>query len=248
MVVCLVIVVAVLFGDIAFAANTIDYEKLANDKAELIIAKEIKTKDTLVDYNVQIPKVQGLKDTFYQEQLNDSILNKALRDMQEVENQAKEHKVLIEKEGRVFRQYEIFIDFALKSNNDILSFVINTYMYTGGANAIFRVDCYNIDVEKSTGVEIKDLFKEDADYKKAINEEISAQIAAQEENENVIYFKEENEFKTISEKQDFYIRDGNLVILFQKYDIAPGYMGTPEFEIPLLAICDLLQYKYIFSL
>ena len=34
------------------------------------------------------------------------------------------------------------------------------------------------------------------------------------------------------EYQDFYINsNGKVVIVFEKYKIAPGYMGTQEFEI-----------------
>ena len=56
---------------------------------------------------------------------------------------------------------------------------------------------------------------------------------------NLTYFLEadENEevidsFDKIKENQDFYINnDGNLVICFDQYEVAPGYMGTLEFII-----------------
>ncbi|WP_322020199.1 RsiV family protein [Clostridium butyricum] len=39
-------------------------------------------------------------------------------------------------------------------------------------------------------------------------------------------------FDKIKENQDFYINnDGNLVICFDEYEVAPGYMGTLEFII-----------------
>lgn len=37
----------------------------------------------------------------------------------------------------------------------------------------------------------------------------------------------------IDPDQNFYFdAQGNLVLVFGKYDVAPGYMGTPEFTIP----------------
>ena len=30
----------------------------------------------------------------------------------------------------------------------------------------------------------------------------------------------------------YFDADGNLVLVFEKYEVAPGYMGTPEFTIP----------------
>lgn len=48
-------------------------------------------------------------------------------------------------------------------------------------------------------------------------------------------------FKTIDANQSFYINaDRHLVICFDKYSVAPGYMGSPEFEIPTEVISDLL--------
>ena len=39
-------------------------------------------------------------------------------------------------------------------------------------------------------------------------------------------------FKTITDETPFYINEsGNPVIVFAKYEIAPGYMGYQEFEI-----------------
>ncbi|MDD6333654.1 MAG: RsiV family protein, partial [Clostridia bacterium] len=37
----------------------------------------------------------------------------------------------------------------------------------------------------------------------------------------------------IDSEQNFYFADnGNIVIVFEKYEVAPGYMGSCEFEIP----------------
>ena len=43
---------------------------------------------------------------------------------------------------------------------------------------------------------------------------------------------ENNYFQGISENESFYINEfENVVIIFEKYSIAPGYMERPEFEI-----------------
>lgn len=85
---------------------------------------------------------------------------------------------------------------------------------TGGANGITRVDSYNIDTNQSKRIELKDLFETDADYKNVLNKEIAAQIAAQSKQENKSYFEGEDGFKTVSEFQDYYLEDSNLVIVF----------------------------------
>ena len=41
-------------------------------------------------------------------------------------------------------------------------------------------------------------------------------------------------FTSIADDQRFYINEaGNPVLIFEKYEIAPGYMGQPEFEVPM---------------
>ncbi len=40
------------------------------------------------------------------------------------------------------------------------------------------------------------------------------------------------------------IYDGNLVIPFDKYEISPGYMGTPEFVIDKKIIKDTLKDEF----
>ncbi|MCD8162317.1 MAG: RsiV family protein [Synergistaceae bacterium] len=45
--------------------------------------------------------------------------------------------------------------------------------------------------------------------------------------------KDEQGFRSIKAKQNFFINDkGNIVICFDKYEVAPGDAGSPEFEIP----------------
>lgn len=54
-------------------------------------------------------------------------------------------------------------------------------------------------------------------------------------------------FKKISANQNFYInKDHKLVISFDKYDVAPGYMGVVEFVIPTDVISKVLVgHEYI---
>ncbi|MDL0295177.1 RsiV family protein [Clostridioides difficile] len=48
------------------------------------------------------------------------------------------------------------------------------------------------------------------------------------------------DFKTINKYQDFYFnKNEDLVICFDEYEVAPGYMGAVEFVIPYKVIKDL---------
>ena len=65
--------------------------------------------------------------------------------------------------------------------------------------------------------------------KKIIDDQIISQMKERIDKEDANYF---DEFKGIEEDQSFYINEkGNPVIVFNKYDIAPGFMGMQYFEI-----------------
>lgn len=72
------------------------------------------------------------------------------------------------------------------------------------------------------------------DYIQRANTGIREQMAERvKENSDNMYFKpDEGGFQTIDEHTKFYINGNkNPVIVFDKYEIAPGSMGMQEFEI-----------------
>ncbi len=223
-------------------AEPIAIKHPVKNETKVVVAKEMKSDGKLVNYNVRIPEVQGLRDAMYQEQLNYIMMSHAMKDIKSVETQAEELAAESKKEGWEFRPFEIFIDFEVKSNDDVLSYTITTYTMTGGANGITRVDSYNIDTNQNKPIELKDLFEANADYKNVINREIATQIAAQSKDKNKAYFEGADGFQTVSDLQDYYIKDDRLVIIFPEYTIAPGFMGTPEFEIPMGSLNSVLKH------
>lgn len=104
---------------------------------------------------------------------------------------------------------------------------------------------YHIDKKSGNVVELKDLFEDRADYVTRISEEIKKQMKEQIEAGTSYYFLEDEmteNFEKIAENQNFYLdTDGNLVIVFDKYDVGPGYIGNPEFVIPSEVIEDILK-------
>ena len=72
------------------------------------------------------------------------------------------------------------------------------------------------------------------DYKELANEAVRAGIAAQEAEEPRQHLLPRGGggggFPSIADDQRFYINEaGNPVLIFEKYEVAPGYMGQPEF-------------------
>ena len=91
---------------------------------------------------------------------------------------------------------------------------------------------YHIDKTTDRVVTLEDLFREDADYVGVLSDEVRQQMEERmAEDREASYFPEE--FTAIGPEQNFYFNtDGDLVLVFDEYTIAPGSMGMPEFTIP----------------
>lgn len=104
------------------------------------------------------------------------------------------------------------------------------------ASSSIEYKYYHIDKKTDKIVKLSDLFDNDG-YKSAISEEIKKQmIYRMKENKNIVYwFDEESKdwsFRKIDDNQNFYFSEnGNIVIVFDKYEVGPGSSGAPKFEI-----------------
>lgn len=109
---------------------------------------------------------------------------------------------------------------------------------------------YFYHIDKATGeiASLKNLFVEGADYITPISENIIKQMRERmAEDENLQYWVDEEDtpewnFCSIKENQNFYLNEqGQIVICFDEYEVAPGYMGLEEFTIEDEAVADILK-------
>lgn len=109
--------------------------------------------------------------------------------------------------------------------------------------------CYNIDKTTGKYVKLADLFKEGSDYVAAIKKDIFAQMKAKmAADSDLTYWMEDDEAfsvdydELITREGAFYVdTDGRLVICFDEYDVAPGFMGAQSFTVSHEAIGNLLK-------
>lgn len=101
---------------------------------------------------------------------------------------------------------------------------------------------------KLTGKTVKlgDIVKDEAFYH-TVEEDIKKQMStAMLEDGNLKYWVNDSTFGddivSINGEHNFYWnKDGDIVIPFDKYEVAPGYMGTPEFTVKKDLIKDFLK-------
>lgn len=124
---------------------------------------------------------------------------------------------------------KITVGYEIKQQgSNYLSFVVwGTESWT---TAYSESKYYNMDLRTGKLVTLKDMLG--SGYVELVNESIREQIAEREKAGEVFFTAEEGGFAGISEDAKFYINENNRpVIVFGKYEIAPGSSGEIEFEI-----------------
>jgi hypothetical protein len=125
------------------------------------------------------------------------------------------------------RGVEITVDYEILSQSEErLSFVLRAAQ--SDINAFKEIRYYNLDLHTGKELTLEDVLGED--YARIADTAISEQMAARPE---VPYFaKEAGGFAGVDPNTAFYLnQDGNPVVVFERYAIAPGGYGPQEFEI-----------------
>ncbi len=124
---------------------------------------------------------------------------------------------------------KITVGYEVKQQNaDYLSFVVRGS--ESWTNAYNESKYYNLDLKTGEIVTLKDMLG--SDYVELVNRCIREQISERQQAGEVFFTAEEGGFTGISEDTKFYINENNRpVIVFEKYEIAPGSLGEIEFEI-----------------
>lgn len=147
---------------------------------------------------------------------------------------------LIEEFKKSTEEYEegyqdLYIDSNVLTDNDEW-FSLELILYQGAGSGYERRRHYTINKKTGERAALAELYGEN--YIETVSEEVKTQMRKRmAEDENVIYWLDyddmpELNFKSIAENQDFYIdADGHVVICFDEYEVAPGYMGCVEFVL-----------------
>ncbi|TYP71326.1 DUF3298 and DUF4163 domain-containing protein [Paenibacillus methanolicus] len=188
-----------------------------------VTAQSLNYESSLVSVKARIPVIRGMKDARYQAELNDIIARHAAEDIELLKQVARVDYAKAKKGGYPFHKYELVIDYAVHANTSgILSFELETYRsYDRGD----RIDAYNVkDGAAASRMTLADLFGEN--YETVVNEAIRAQIAKKA---NAAVYA----FEGISAEPTFYIEGKQAIVVFQKYEIAPGSEGAQSFAIAI---------------
>jgi Protein of unknown function (DUF3298) len=204
---------------------------------KVLMIKEYKINQDTYNADIKTPAVEGLENHELQNALNEKYIAENEKLYAEFSKDIEELKAVGGGHLGVNSGYVIKTD-----TDRILSvgrYVVNT---VGSSSTTFRYD--TVDKQNQILITLPSLFKDDS-YIGAISENIKAQMRQQMKGDvKKAYWVEEGDispFEKIKGDQSFYISSNNkLVISFDKYEVAPGYMGVVEFEIPTEELSKVL--------
>lgn len=220
----------------AFAKSMVNMPILGSI-VEVFTLQQLTVDEDTYQADVTTPVITGLEDEELQAALNEkyAVENKEL--FEQFEKEIAELKEAGGGHLGVDAGYEVLTD-----NDRILSIMRYQVNTVASSSTTMRYD--TIDKVDNVLITLPSLFKDDS-YIQAINTYIAGEMERQmAEDEMISYFINDDYaegFTTIKPDQNFYITDDQkLVLSFDKYEVAPGYMGIVTFEIPTDIVKDLL--------
>lgn len=133
----------------------------------------------------------------------------------------------------------------LRDDGEYLSIRIDTTVVMAGGTQYVKI--YNIDKLTGKAVSLSELFKAPQEALAAVSGNIMEQMREQvQQDSGKSYFLDsempELDFKGLTGEESYYFNEnGELVIWFNEYDVAPGSMGAVEFTIPASVFSQYLM-------
>lgn len=191
----------------------------------------INDKERVID--VRLPALENTGHTELEQQINQEISTRIQAVIDAAEARARETKEAYVATGGDPDDYMpviIDVDYEVKCQNEqYLSFVVTETETRASAYTEFYT--YNIDLETGKELSLRDLLG--PNWMETVNAQVAEQIEERSQDpDNVYWTEDQGGFQGIEADQPFYLNEEGLpVVVFEKYEIAPGSMGSQEFVI-----------------
>lgn len=194
-----------------------------------------------VELDVTVPVVKGMDGKELPAKVNARIQQLTTNYEAEAKAELAEYKEAFFADGGTEEEWanrtmSLFIDYEVKYfKDDILSLQVTTAKSWVAAEEAYHF--YNMDLANDTELTLADVLGEN--YAEICNKSITTQIdtrLSMDENAAFFGFGDDDGlaegFTTVTEDTPFYLNaNGDVVISFPEYSIAPGSMGIQEFVI-----------------
>ncbi|HWP96863.1 MAG TPA: DUF3298 and DUF4163 domain-containing protein [Syntrophomonadaceae bacterium] len=194
-----------------------------------ITTRSVSSQEQYYKVDLKIPVIEGMRQPKTQLVLNDKLAAPQVELRDQLGNQVGQYVAEAKKLRDTVTPYELVSTYEVHIQRSMfLSLTEDVYQFTGGAHGSTQRLPFNFDLDAGKELSLKELFPTGYDYQTPINQEIKKQIATHPQD----FFQDKNGFQGISAQQPYYVENGNLVVYFGQYAIAPYSSGIQEFKIP----------------
>lgn len=224
---CFVFIALFLLPNVSVIyAKAIEKVPLIGDIVRVITVRNYFYSDENHEMDIDVPKVENENSEAADyinknvDELTSELVAKFYEDLEITGNNG---------HGSIYVDYE-----TVTNNNKWFTLKIKVYEVAGSSNTYYKY--YHINKQTGKTVKLGDMVINNQAYD-VLNNEIQRQMRkAMAEDSNIIYWIEDSIIGTdivaVTPDHNFYWNEnGELVISFNKYEVAPGSMGTPEFVI-----------------
>ncbi|MDE7133584.1 MAG: RsiV family protein [Lachnospiraceae bacterium] len=235
-------------ADIAYAMGNIP---LIGKLFQAVTFRDYRYESERFDANVEVPQiiVEDMGETDEETEDDSMQLQETIEqvnfDIEEVTNQLIEEFKVSAELGESYGSLEIHHE-TVTDNEQYFTLKLSIYQGAGSGSESYKF--YTIDKKSGKQIQIVDLFQENSGYEDVISEDIRNQMrTAMAEDEMNMYWVDNTDmpdinWEGIKEDQNFYFDGkGNIVFIFDEYEVAPGYMGAQEFMVERSVFENLLK-------
>lgn len=237
---CFIFITLFLLPNVSVVyAQALEQIPIIGDIVRVVTIRNYFYSDDKHEMDIDVPQIEDDNDAA--EQINQDINQMTETLVQEFYEEVE----FIGDEGHS----SLYLDYEIVTNsNTWFTLKIMVHKVAGSGTVYYKF--YHINKKTNEIVKLGDLAKDNSFYDVVV-QEIKRQMKIQMENDSsVVYWLEDSiigqDFVSVSETHNFYWNsNGDLVIIFDEYEVAPGAMGTPEFVIEKDVIKDVLKPEYV---
>ena len=238
---CFIFITLFLLPNVSVAyAQTLEQIPVIGDIVRIVTIRNYSYSDDRHEMDINVPEIEGEnieavdyinKDV---NELTTALVNQFYKDLAITGNNGY---------GSIHVDYE-----AITNTERWFTLKLSVSESAASSNNYFAF--YPIDKQSGKIVKLGDLFGTD-EFSEVLEAEIKKQMQERMDADNTVkYWIDSSEFGqelvTVSKDHNFYWnKNGELVIVFDEYEVAPSSMGTPEFVISKDVIKDILKAEFV---
>lgn len=240
---CAIVVFTVTLHASPSFANTLSDVPVVSSIVKVLTLNKYEVKENGYEAKIVIPKLEGLKDKELEKKINEQLQANANELISDFEEDMAEMK---EEFGNKTVHMGLESDYIIKTDTEDY-YALDVYIFNVAGSSSTVHTFYNINKKTGEFLTLKGLFQQDADYVAVLSDYIRKEMIRQNQEEEGMFWIDGMDdmvdgFSQIAKDQDFYINsDGNIVISFDKYTVAAGAQGCPEFVIPRDVVKDIVK-------